>query len=312
MLVRFQTRARISVELGLDERRFREPEAAGAVPATLTKFYVPDRLLPFVRSGPTEDGYPTINGGGDGSRSGIRLVSKSGQRGSIPRQPATFSSLLPLAGGDPVCPSPACGRGPGRGFLLCREGWARPGLISLCRSVRFRPLQRDAISGDQRKPSSSRGGRRSRTRWQTAYRTSASRRRSSGISAARCPSSVDRDAPGPYPGEDRSSRSRGSVRGSDLRWLSVVPERTRLHKRDSGRTQVGITSRGSHRCKARWQTAYRTSARRRLSGGRAVARWCHGQAELTLSCQGRSPSSTLGGTASHEHAANRIPTRERR
>ena len=47
-------------------------------------------------------------------------------------------------------------------------------------------------------------------RWQTACRTSASRRSSGRTTAARCLSSVDGDVPGPYPGEDRSSRSRGS------------------------------------------------------------------------------------------------------
>ena len=47
MLVRFQTGARISVELGLDERRFREPEAAGAVPATLTTGLRPRSVFSF-------------------------------------------------------------------------------------------------------------------------------------------------------------------------------------------------------------------------------------------------------------------------
>ena len=53
-------------------------------------------------------------------------------------------------------------------------------------------------------------GSGSRPRWQTADRTSASRRSSGGTTAVRCLSSVDGDAPGPYPGEDRSNRSRGS------------------------------------------------------------------------------------------------------
>jgi len=33
-----------------------------------------------------------------------------------------------------------------------------------------------------------------------------------GVAAVPCPASVDGDAPGPYPGEDRSSRSRGSAK----------------------------------------------------------------------------------------------------
>jgi hypothetical protein len=50
----------------------------------------------------------------------------------------------------------------------------------------------------------------SKARWQTARRTSASRRSPGRVTAERCLSSVDGDVPGPYPGEDRSSRSRGS------------------------------------------------------------------------------------------------------
>ena len=53
-----------------------------------------------------------------GSRSGIRLVSKTGQRGSIPRPPAPLPNPLPASErGDQMKP--------------CREGWALAGLISL-------------------------------------------------------------------------------------------------------------------------------------------------------------------------------------
>ena len=83
--------------------------------------------------GPTEDGYrlkldaPTF-----GSRSGIRLVSKTGQRGSIPRQPARART-------DRVERRRALPAGAHRGRFgtlsgfrsRCREGWALPGLISL-------------------------------------------------------------------------------------------------------------------------------------------------------------------------------------
>jgi hypothetical protein len=65
-------------------------------------------------------------------------------------------------------------------------------------------------------------------RWQTADRTSASRRSSGGMTVERCLSSVDGDAPGPYPGEDRSSRSRGSdtrvAKRQRRRLLSAPPQ----------------------------------------------------------------------------------------
>jgi hypothetical protein len=68
----------------------------------------------------------------------------------------------------------------------------------------------------------------SKTRWQTAGRTSASRRSSGEMTAERCLSSVDGDAPGPYPGEDRSSRSRGSdtrvAKRQRRRLLSAPPQ----------------------------------------------------------------------------------------
>ena len=65
-------------------------------------------------------------------------------------------------------------------------------------------------------------------RWQTAGRTSASRRSSGEMTAERCLSSVDGDVPGPYPGEDRSSRSRGSdtrvAKRQRRRLLSAPPQ----------------------------------------------------------------------------------------
>ena len=68
----------------------------------------------------------------------------------------------------------------------------------------------------------------SKTRWQTACRTSASRRSPGGVTAERCLSSVDGDVPGPYPGEDRSSRSRGSdtrvAKRQRRRLLSAPPQ----------------------------------------------------------------------------------------
>ena len=124
----------------------------------------------------------------------------------------------------------ACSQG------LCREGWARLGFIRQCQvgSIPTPATGSDLFPtslvawGDPKGPTSQRSGRSgrkagestrptpkngrgSRTRWQTAYRTSASRRLSGGTAAARCPSSVDGDAPGPYPGEDRSIRSEGSI-----------------------------------------------------------------------------------------------------
>ena len=118
-------------------------------------------------------------------------------------------------------------------FLAGRVG-TRAGLISRTPSVRFRPLQRGRplaaalvnrprkgpTSEEHRldKPEAVGAGRGqqpleqqpSKARWQTACRTSASRRSSGGTTVVRCLSSVDGDVPGPYPGEDRSSRSRGS------------------------------------------------------------------------------------------------------
>jgi hypothetical protein len=79
-------------------------------------------------------------------------------------------------------------------------GWSRPkgsGLIS--RATDRREARALVIEGRI-------------ARWQTACRTSASRRSPGGTTAERCLSSVDGDVPGPYPGEDRSNRSRGSAR----------------------------------------------------------------------------------------------------
>ena len=119
------------------------------------------------------------------------------------------------------------------------------GLISRTPSVRFRPLQpgsdlsaREARSDRLgRLVRSANRGREARSNagsspcWQTADRTSASRRSSGGTTVARCLSSVDGDVPGPYPGEDRSSRSRGShtrVAKRQRRRLLSAPAQVRV------------------------------------------------------------------------------------